>query len=51
MEDVSPGLWEEPRLGSAEAEYDLLGRDQAEEEAQGTSQGLQGYLMPLVLLL
>ena len=37
---MSPELWEELRLDSAGAEYDVLGRDQAEEEAQGTSQVL-----------
>ena len=35
LEEVSPELWEELRLDNAGAEYDLLGRDQAEEEAQG----------------
>ena len=40
MEELSLELWEELRLDSAEAEYDLLGRDQAEEEAQGTAQAL-----------
>ena len=43
MEDVTPELWEELRLDNAEAEYDLLGRDQAEEEAQGTSQVLDRF--------
>ena len=38
MEELSPELWEELRLDSAE--YDLLGRDQGEEEAQGTAQFL-----------
>ena len=40
IEELSPELWEELRLDSAAFEYDLLGRDQAEEEAQGTSQVL-----------
>ena len=40
LKEVSPELWEELRLDNAGAEYDLLGRDQAEEEAQGTSQVL-----------
>ena len=33
LEEVSPELWEELRLNNAGVEYDLLGRDQAEEEA------------------
>ena len=40
MEELSPQLWEEMRLDSSGAEYDLLGRDQAEEEAQGPAQVL-----------
>ena len=51
MEELSPQLWEELRLDSSGAEYDLLGRDQAEDEAQGTAQVLDrpSYLRPLVL--
>ena len=52
MEELSPQLWEELRLDSSGAVYDLLGKDQAEEEAQVTSQVLDrppGYLRPLVL--
>ena len=40
MEELSPQLWEEPRLDGSGAEYDLLKRDQAEDEAQGTAQVL-----------
>ena len=44
MEADTPELWEELRLDSAEAEYDLLGRDQAEEEAQTLHKSCQeGY--------
>ena len=39
LEEVSQELWEELRLDNAGAEYDL-GRDQAEEEGQRTSQVL-----------
>ena len=52
IEELSPELWEELRLETAAAEYDLALRDQAEEEVQGTSQVLdrpQGYLRPLAL--
>ena len=47
--DVEDPIIEELRLDSAGAEYELLGRDQAEEEAQGTSQALHRNLRPLVL--
>ena len=40
VEELNPQLWEDLRLDSAGAEYELFGRDQAEEEAQGTSQVL-----------
>ena len=43
LEDVSPELWEELRLDSAGAEYDLLMRDLAEEEAQGTLHDLDSF--------
>ena len=40
VEELNPELWEELRIGSAVAENELLGREQAEEQVQGTSQVL-----------